>query len=46
MLRPAPGVAVAGAALVVLGTFATLLWWTWGTWPDVLIDFGREIYVA
>jgi 4-amino-4-deoxy-L-arabinose transferase-like glycosyltransferase len=21
------------------------LWWSWGTWPDVLIDFGRELYV-
>ena len=20
--------------------------WTWRTWPDVLIDFGREAYVA
>src|SRR5262245_8791079 len=19
--------------------------WTWGTWPDVLVDFGRELYV-
>jgi len=46
MRRPAPGVATAGAALVVLVTFAALLWWTWGTWPDVLIDFGRELYVA
>jgi hypothetical protein len=18
--------------------------WTWGTWPDVLVDFGRELY--
>lgn len=46
MPRPASGVAAAGAALVVLATFAVLLWWTWGTWPDVLIDFGRELYVA
>jgi hypothetical protein len=22
-----------------------LLAWTWGTWPDVLVDFGRELYV-
>ena len=20
--------------------------WTWRTWPDILIDFGREAYVA
>ena len=19
--------------------------WTWNTWPDVLIDFGRELYI-
>jgi hypothetical protein len=19
--------------------------WTWGTWPDIVIDFGRELYV-
>ncbi len=23
-----------------------MLAWTWGTWPDVQIDFGRELYVA
>ncbi|MFL6203403.1 MAG: glycosyltransferase family 39 protein [Thermoanaerobaculia bacterium] len=23
----------------------SLLAWTWGTWPDVLVDFGRELYV-
>ena len=22
-----------------------MLNWTWGTWPDVLVDFGRELYV-
>jgi hypothetical protein len=22
-----------------------MLVWTWGHWPDVLIDFGRELYV-
>src|SRR5262245_36003925 len=21
-----------------------MLWWTWGTWPDLLVDFGREVY--
>jgi len=26
-------------------TFAGLLFWTWRSWPDVLIDFGRELYV-
>src|SRR5580765_6874620 len=22
-----------------------MLLWTWGTWPDVLVDFGGELYV-
>lgn len=22
-----------------------MLAWSWGTWPDVLIDYGRELYV-
>ena len=22
-----------------------MLAWTWGTWPNVLVDFGRELYV-
>jgi hypothetical protein len=25
---------------------AVPLVWTWDTWPDVLIDFGRELYIA
>lgn len=25
---------------------AGMLSWTWGTWPNVLVDFGRELYVA
>jgi hypothetical protein len=29
------------AVLAALGMF----WWTWSKWPDVLIDFGRELYV-
>lgn len=31
------------AAIAVAG--AAMAWWSWGTWPDVLIDFGRELYV-
>jgi hypothetical protein len=23
-----------------------MLAWSWGTWPDVLVDFGRDLYVA
>jgi hypothetical protein len=22
-----------------------MLWWTWNKWPDILINFGRELYV-
>ncbi|MBM3991920.1 MAG: hypothetical protein FJ298_13050 [Planctomycetes bacterium] len=25
--------------------FVALMAWTWGTWPDALVDFGRELYV-
>ena len=25
--------------------FVALARWTWGAWPDVLVDFGRELYV-
>lgn len=33
------------AAVLALAT-AVLARWTWLTWPDVLVDFGRELYVA
>jgi len=32
------------ASLLAIG--AAMATWTWRTWPDVLIDFGREAYVA
>ena len=25
--------------------FAAMLVWTWGTWPDAIVDFGGELYV-
>src|SRR5262249_12655511 len=25
--------------------FAALAYWSWGKWPDPLIDFGRELYL-
>jgi hypothetical protein len=31
---------------VVAAAFVALAVWTWGGWPDVLMDFGRELYVA
>ncbi len=33
-----------GPLLVAL-SFVAMAAWTWGTWPDVLVDFGRELYV-
>lgn len=30
---------------LVLALGAAMIVWTWGTWPDPLIDFGRELYV-
>ncbi len=33
-----------GPSLTVL-TFCLLTWLTWRKWPDILIDFGRELYV-
>jgi hypothetical protein len=32
-------------ALALAATFAALFAWNWGAWPDVLVDFGRELYV-
>ena len=35
-----------GAALTGLyALLGTLLAFTWRRWPDVLVDFGRELYV-
>lgn len=35
---------LAGPMLIAAAGVAGL-WWSWGAWPDVLIDFGRELYV-
>ena len=35
----------AHAALLTV-VFVALAAWSWGRWPDVLVDFGRELYVA
>jgi len=32
-------------ALLLAAAGAAMLVWTWGTWPDVLVDFGGELYV-
>jgi hypothetical protein len=31
--------------LLLVATGVGMLWWTWRTWPDPLVDFGRELYV-
>jgi hypothetical protein len=31
---------------VLSGVFLGMLVFSWGKWPDVLVDFGREAYVA
>ena len=30
---------------LLAAAFAALFAWTWGRWPDVVIDYGRELYV-
>jgi hypothetical protein len=32
-------------AVLLSATFVAMAWLTWGRWPDVLVDFGRELYV-
>jgi len=34
----------AGPFLIALVTLAMLIW-SWGTWPDPLVDFGAQLYV-
>jgi hypothetical protein len=41
--RPVP--AFLGEGLVLLAVGAALLAWTWRKWPDILVDFGRELYI-
>lgn len=46
MVASAPLVARLAGPIAIAATAAALVSWTWGTWPDVTIDFGRELYVA
>lgn len=34
-----------GGPLLIAAACAAMAAWTWGAWPDVLVDFGRELYV-
>ncbi len=42
----APGVARVAGPVVLLMTATLMAWWTRGTWPDVLVDFGQQLYIA
>jgi hypothetical protein len=33
-------------AAIIAVTMLAMLVWTWGRWPDLLIDFSRDLYVA
>src|SRR6266700_6309518 len=43
--RLARTASVAAGPTLILAASLAMLVWSWGTWPDVLIDFGRELYV-
>lgn len=32
--------------LLLLVSGASMMWWSWGKWPDIVVDFGKEIYIA
>lgn len=32
--------------LLVAAAAAVMLAWSWARWPDVVVDFGRELYIA
>src|SRR5262249_4362005 len=38
-----PGVLI--GPLMIVAASCAMAYWTWGTWPDVVVDFGRELYI-
>lgn len=46
MTAPEPELAQAAELGLLGAAFAALTILGWGAWPDVLVDFGRELYVA
>lgn len=40
----APALATWTPAIAIVSTFAAMLSFSWGKWPDVLMDFGHELY--
>jgi hypothetical protein len=41
-----PRVAPLATAVGLAAIGGSLFWLSWGHWPDVLVDFGRELYLA
>lgn len=39
------GLTRAAGWFAITGVAAAMLWWSWGTWPNLQVDFGRELYV-
>src|SRR5579885_3012526 len=31
--------------LLIIAAFVVMLIWSWGAWPDPLVDFGTHLYV-
>lgn len=42
--RRTPALARWAPAIAIVSTFAAMLAFSWGKWPDVLVDFGHELY--
>lgn len=40
-----PARAAWAGPLLILAATGAMCAWTWGAWPDLIVDFGREIYV-
>jgi len=42
--RALTAAAACGPPVVIASVFAAMLAFSWGKWPDVLVDFGHELY--
>lgn len=40
----APALVKWAPTIAIVSTFAAMLAFSWGKWPDVLVDFGHELY--
>src|SRR5262245_19376343 len=43
--RPPRPASDAGCVALIAVAFVFFAWRSWRTWPDLLIDFGNELYV-